>query len=847
MKKTLVVLFGAVFGLLLFSRQAFALDCDTTVVDGAGVYGTNISRVVDATKALTAKAADVRVRTVTNYGGAPNLDQYKASVVRACPSWQALNGNMKNNMVVLMISTGNTTGSKVVSGLYYGSTWATSLDAQWPTIQAQNINPYLRQNSAGQRDFVGASVNGLNTVAANLIAQGTNPTIVRPTPVQPAPPPVVVQSQPTNLNGLWAVMGGGLGLVAIGAVVWLLVARSKKRDIARAAQDQAKAAKNACSAKIIEYQDTAGVLLIPKVDALARKTSEEDVVALRTDADGIKALYNNAASRFAEYGSSATDPDTNGLSAEQYTQIAAGYDGIRGDLDNVRQGLEFFETKRAAIERVVGQAPQQVADAKNALAQANAAIDAVQEKGFKTECTIDTMKLAGDFLKLATDAVAAKHYGKVGDFCAKATAEAKKATDAANALPKAKAYADETNIDLEEELAELLEMSPKDISEIFQQLTANYAPTSWSDIKDKPEEIDRAFAAANEKIVAAKEAASMNQQDWSRSAALAAEAQNEIDKALDAHKVVVDRKRELDEAKANAPKIVEEINAGIITVEQYVNAHTVDVGTAVDRKVSEMMASLNRFTTLLAEKMPDYLAVVAAGNSTKSAINDALAAANEKVAAAEAERQRAVSAIEAADRQIHEAERYIDANRGDVGATAGSRCSEANAVLAKARQAKSLQERINLADQAKSTASSAIDAAQADIDRREAEREEQRERVRAAERAAAAERQLEEERAARRRAESDSSLLTGVVIGSALSNSGRRDDNNYGGGGYSGGGYSGGSGYSSGGDSGGGSSGVDDSSSGSSWGGDSGGGSSGSSDSGSSGGGDSGGGSSGVD
>src|SRR6185312_608560 len=90
------------------AQSANAADCAQRTVDAAHLFGGN-GNAVDAHAAQLESAspnhaAKVVVRTVSSLGSFPTLDAYKQNEVHRCPSWQAADGQMNNNLIVFMVA-----------------------------------------------------------------------------------------------------------------------------------------------------------------------------------------------------------------------------------------------------------------------------------------------------------------------------------------------------------------------------------------------------------------------------------------------------------------------------------------------------------------------------------------------------------------------------------------------------------------------------------------------------------------------------------------------------------------------------------------------------------------------
>src|SRR5512136_1493118 len=93
----------AFFSVLPATGLAQSLD-QLLVIDDADIFGNRIGEVEAAANRLVSQGGDVRVRTILTYGAAGNLDQYEAQLEQQSPSWLGQDGDLKNNLIVLIIS-----------------------------------------------------------------------------------------------------------------------------------------------------------------------------------------------------------------------------------------------------------------------------------------------------------------------------------------------------------------------------------------------------------------------------------------------------------------------------------------------------------------------------------------------------------------------------------------------------------------------------------------------------------------------------------------------------------------------------------------------------------------------
>lgn len=272
MKKTVkVFLYSMVISLgVIFNYSlVYAQDCDSLVVDGAGVFGGKIDSVVEAAKKVQNLGAEVRVRT---FFKGSQLEFVQEELERSCQSWRAIDGGTRNNLISIMMSLDD-----AQFGFFVGSQWANSLNrSKQNQIENDYVFPRLRDE-----DFSGAFVAGLGQVARVIEAQVSGSVV--PSNISP----VVVNTTPTDLTGLWWVLAGVLFIGAIVGLVVIYNSRKKEEEKRRAAQQKALMAKRAVSAAINNVSDNLPKLEA-KITALSGSLSSDEFSALTEKLEGIR-------------------------------------------------------------------------------------------------------------------------------------------------------------------------------------------------------------------------------------------------------------------------------------------------------------------------------------------------------------------------------------------------------------------------------------------------------------------------------------------------------------------------------------------------------------------------------
>lgn len=805
MTKFLAVL-AAMFLSLTFTTAARAQECDRMVVDGANKLNSGgIATVEAAGNRLVNSGADVRVRIIPSAATYGNLDRWKADMQQRCASWQSADGGMKNNLVVLVISMDRQ------AGLYFGSQHRRALEGKTASIRTDKMNPRFRDN-----DFAGGLANGLDAARDLIVAANAPPPVTTPTP---APTPTVIvntgpPAPPTDFSGLWSVMGWGLGLVAIGLIVFGFVYWSRIRAKRRAAQQKAQATRSSCAGRITELDDPIS-LAGAKLSKAAKNVSEEDAAPLRARLEALKAAASKASAAYSDLQQSANNPDQTGLSEAEYDGMGAAFQGVLDSLDGVRADREKLESDIGNLQVLIDTAKPCIDALDKDIETAAGAIAKVQEQGFTTDAVETTLASAVQASEEANTAFGNRRFGAVKAICDKGTKKAADAKSAAEALPRRKAAIDGSIASLKGRLPQT--QSAIDAGKTtFGEISSTYADSCWETIRGNGTEAVKRLKSATQAVEDATQAATMDRQDWQTAETTVANANKALEEAESLMRSIASLKGNLDAAKRDAQPEIDLAQTDVDKAVAYERQYDDDIRDSIKDDIARAKAILAGARAELAKAKPDYFKVVGEARKANAAADKILEESRSEHEAAERQRQRAVSSVRDAASRISAAKEYIEDHSSDVDSAAKEHLAGAKRQLAEAERTQDLASRIRLAEDAEGKAKKALSSAKSDVK----DAEDARERARQAAAAAAAAAEAERKRAA--------DLLIGAAAGYAIGSSTRRSDDgpSYGGGGYSGG--------SSSGDSGGGDSG--------SWGSsDSGGGDSGSSGSSDSGGGDSGG------
>ncbi|MBP1706677.1 MAG: hypothetical protein H6Q39_401, partial [Chloroflexi bacterium] len=246
--------------------SAFAQSADQTlVIDDAQIFGDKIKDVEAAASQLLVRGADIRVRTILTYGSAANLDQYEERLEQRSPSWLGADGNLKNNLIVLIVSL-----EERQMGIYYGSSWNSLLEPNWKRIQTDIMGPRFQDG-----DYAGGVISGLEEILRLIQTKSPSTTTSE---VQPP-----ATSQPGGGSSNWWIIPVVI-IVIIGLIVGWLLIRNYRKNQAKVATARQKAllAKQGAASGINELIETLQLLEI-KVNVTADKVVPEEGAAFKNN------------------------------------------------------------------------------------------------------------------------------------------------------------------------------------------------------------------------------------------------------------------------------------------------------------------------------------------------------------------------------------------------------------------------------------------------------------------------------------------------------------------------------------------------------------------------------------
>ncbi len=702
MRRILVV---SLVVLAFVASAAHAVDCDARISDGARLLNGDSVRA--AADRLSETGADVRVVTVSSLEGQGNLDNLFRSYLQRCASWQA-GSAVKNNLIVFMVSV----GERNSIGLFFnkGGQYA-SLKGHWISIQTDVVKPAFKA-----RDFDRGFVAGLDAIARVTRAAAQPAAPVVPVPVQPQQAPVVVQTQPIDLSGLWRVLGFGLGAVVVGGFGWfcfgLISAAGNRKERRKSAQLRARNAKATCSAGIAGFdslmEDPAAQLELLKGQLLA-----EDIGDLPGQLEKARALVQSAALEFSEADDGVYDPDSPRLSEAEYVRIAEFFESINGKIRTAREAVAACIVVIAGKRELPAQAEKAEQAAWVASTSGAQAVEAAMKAGYHTNVPRHTIQEVASKLGAVAELRGTRQYTASIAKAAEAKAVAESATAWCTSLPtriKAIAAAISSGRACGEQEEYII-----DGKKAFESLAAEFNRSSYESIHGNGTEAIRELAKAKQEFDNAEAASSMETQDWDaaeKHIAAGTAALKRVDTLIAA---IFNRKKHLEKVKADAIGEVEAAAKDIDAAHAYCKEHEQDIATSYLKEFNRVTDGLSAAREKLKHQWPDWPEIAKLAKAANEAADEVLKNARTEHEAAERKRQKAATNLREAQRARAKLREYERSHHSKISGGVRTRLSDIDRRLAEAESSSDLALIIAVTQSVANDANSAYRTAESDV------------------------------------------------------------------------------------------------------------------------------------
>lgn len=737
-----------IFGGTTITAQA-ADDCGIAIVDDGGLFHSDQMAAVQQSVAdLSSKGADVRVRTMKDYGSHSSLDSWMAAKRSDCKgTWsndQVVNNQapgtlMKGNMVVIGVRISSTPGQSAVM-IYYGSDWKPSLaNGETTRIQNEVMIPYFKN-----KDYAGGVSAGLQSVGDDIYGQLHPQKSGGDTTINQAP----------DLSGLWQVFGWIIGLLAVGAlgyfVVRLLNTR-RKLEVARVtARGEAMRLRDATSNLL------AGINSQAADDVRTVKLRELAAAgdAVEGDPQGLATQYSTAvadASLLMQQAATLYEgADNQRLTTEQYRSMTPVYSDALDAAKQAKGANDQIEAMHRKLREEISSLPATIAAIQGSLTTLASTIEQFTASGYSDGGLTSDVDRLGD--KVASYAAASPSITLV-DQVADAHAEQQELqgrfTDLHTQVQKAI-----SGVEALDQATESARSKLPDAKESFERVSTTYAPDSWQAIAGNGTEAEKRFSAADASIAQAKQV--IANQQWSDALKILEAGNTYVSEGVSLLLSITDRESFLADARENVSGRLDSVQADIDKAAGCEQRFDSDIQDSHKRDIRDARDLLDQARSEAGKQQPNYLRVVELTNNASKVANDAYAACSSEHEAAERLRQQAVDSVQLAEASISKANDYIKNHASDVGKGAHKNLERAKVLLSQAHVEQDLARIIGAATDALSEARKAYNKATSDFTDAESERASERRRRR--------EREAREER-------SRSSHNNTVIMGSYGSSS----------------------------------------------------------------------------
>lgn len=684
---------------------AYAQNCDSLVVDEADVFKGGIGSVEEAAKRVQNLGAEVRIRTFVR---GSQLEFMQEELERSCQSWRAADGGTRNNLISLLMSVDD--GQ---FGFFVGSQWANALNrSRQNQIENDYIFPRFRDDK-----FAEAFVAGLDQVARVIDAQVNSP-LVSSTAVTPMAP-VVVNTEPADLTGLWWVLAG---VLFIGVVVGLVIFynnRRKEEEKRRAAQQKALMAKREVSAVINSIYDS-----LPKhearIAALSGSLSKEEVASLTDELEKVRRAIDSVSESFSRIGMGKSDAEHNNLTSQEYTNIESEYRKLNSNV----VATENLESRITHLTKLAKELRGNLEDILKFSESVSAAIKEIDSQGFQTEAIKVLFVGATQFATEAEKARTEKNLTKAEELAKTAKAKLDEVLALARSLPERKRKLDSGLDSLKTRIVNVDAFVDK-THLVFEKISAEFAESSWESVKGNGIEAEERLAWVTETVEEATSLASMENQKWDEAEGSVKEMNQRLDEAESLMRSIIVIEENLRQAKRDSSMEISNAEADIKKAWDYINQHDDDISEDRETELRDAEKVLLSAKSELGKAKPNYLRVVKLAQEANSAADKILENSRTEHEEMERLRQKDESSERDAKAAYSKAKEYIEDHTNDVGKDAKSDLTQANTCLSNLKNVSSmdLNGRIKIANDSEQFANNAYKKAKKNVDDAEESRE----------------------------------------------------------------------------------------------------------------------------
>ncbi len=700
MRKTILILvcITVFISLGLFPVAGLAQSLDQMqVIDGANLFGNKVDQVKNAADKLKSQGAEVRIRTILTYSPYANLDQYEAEIEKQNPSWLGADGNIKNNLIVLLISL-----QERQTGLYFGDYWVDIIGDEWLKIQIDVMNPLF-----GEGDFTGGTVKGLAEIQ-RLIEISFNKSSA--TPVQIAASSQAAVPSESGFGWWWVVL---LVIVLLAAGVVLFMSSRKSQARRQAARQKALLSKQAAASGIHELNEAVQMLEI-KVNVISEKVTPEETQPLSDGLQKARSLVDRSSQGYAELSHSAGDPENPKMAESQLVVIEGEYGKILESLRQARDIIKGAESQIAGIQQGIEEFPRKVSAVDTAIEKALAKQEELKQAGFKSAYPAELVAKGRLSLGQAQELFSKRHLSEALKYVNLADEQIKQAIQAAEETPLKKQEA-EAAIPALSARIERVKETVNNGRDIFDGLLQAYAPANWESIRGNGTEAENRVNWAMEALEDACSASDTEHQEWQKSLELIKKGHDWLTEAETLIKSITELEEKLQAERLAAPSEVDAAQADINRAWDYIKLYDDDIRESLEDDLRTAEQKNETARVELRQEKPDYFKAGRLAREANEAADKILEQARSEHEAAERLRARAVTVKRDAGARVSIASKYIEVHHPAVRSEARNYLANAIDSLRQAEAAVDINSQISLATKAETAAERAYQLAQADV------------------------------------------------------------------------------------------------------------------------------------
>lgn len=643
------LLIFSLFGFYVFSARGVSASpevtgptppvgtpCELVIYDEVGALDGKWFVVESAVRALEARGAEVRVAIFESLRGADTLDALKASWQKRCGRWRAVNGGMKNNLVIFMM----TMRDKKLA-LFYGDLLKSELDATARAILSQKVRPKF-----GDGDFAGGIAAGLTAAAAAITpSSGSANTL----------PPSGGTSTGSSVM-LWIL--GGLLVTGLLVFAVILILRSRKRE-----EERQIARRKAIKQRA--YCETFVVDLYGMVEDMEKTIKGFEVQVSEGDCRHLEALleearreFDEAVARKSEAGHAEENPEKTDLTTAQYREIELTFQKVHKELEDARKCRSKFDEAVRKLNDLIEDTETDSALTAGQLVVSREALEELFHKGYFLVQELESMEEAEAAFQDAEEAFENRQFLRGEKLRMKAMNIAETLGKFAERLPKQRKLL-ESEADKLEKMIGDAEEKIRESRKNFVVMVAKYAESSWEVVRGNGTEAEKHLAVAREDLKQMREAFSMEKQEWPSAEQHQEAVQRQLER-VDELVTAIDRLLlQLQEAEKHAASEVRDAEIDIKFAQRYIANHDADIREELEHQLEDAAQSLQEAKEQMALPKPDYIMVVKLAKQANASADRILKEARSEVDKAERLRRKANTAVREASRSLETTRHFV--------------------------------------------------------------------------------------------------------------------------------------------------------------------------------------------